>query len=173
MQDSRRMCKAGHLPLVCANRRRKNIFRAAILCACGQKTFGPAYFLCCTVPVDYRTECTGVQKGIRNVEILDDLYSIGKELVPIRKEESYESLVVRNFARCKAAERLRLEPKKPRMLQICHSRGEVKIDDASVVPGGVKVEGAVEVSILYVTADDAIPFAVMEGVRDSFLVIID
>ena len=31
------MCKAGHLPLVCANRRRKNIFRAAILCACGQK----------------------------------------------------------------------------------------------------------------------------------------
>lgn len=98
-----------------------------------------------------------------NVEILDDLYSIGKELVPIRKEESYESLVVRNFARCKAAERLRLEPKKPRMLQICHSRGEVKIDDASVVPGGVKVEGAVEVSILYVTADDAVPFAVMEG----------
>ena len=65
MQDSRRMCKAGYLPLVCANRRRKNIFRAAILCACGQKTFGPAYFLCCTVPVDYRTECTGVQKGIR------------------------------------------------------------------------------------------------------------
>ena len=97
-----------------------------------------------------------------NVEILDDLYSIGKELVPIRKEESYESLVVRNFARCKAAERLRLEPKL-RMLQICHSRGEVKIDDASVVPEGVKVEGAVEVSILYVTADDAIPFAVMEG----------
>lgn len=86
-----------------------------------------------------------------------------KNWCPFGKEESYESLVVRNFARCKAAERLRLEPKKPRMLQICHSRGEVKIDDASVVPGGVKVEGAVEVSILYVTADDAIPFAVMEG----------
>lgn len=30
-----------------------------------KKTFGPAYFLCCTVPVNYRTECTGVQKGIR------------------------------------------------------------------------------------------------------------
>lgn len=49
------------------------------------------------------------------------------------------------------------------MLQFCHSKGEVRIDEAWMTDQGHQVEGAVEVSILYVTSDDSMPFAVMEG----------
>ena len=49
------------------------------------------------------------------------------------------------------------------MLQFCHSKGEVRIDEAWMTDQGIQVEGAVEVSILYVTSDDSMPFAVMEG----------
>ena len=49
------------------------------------------------------------------------------------------------------------------MLQICHSQGEVKIDDTSVTENGIKVEGAVFITILYITSDDTLPYALMEG----------
>ncbi|MDY3919302.1 MAG: DUF3794 domain-containing protein [Candidatus Limivivens sp.] len=97
------------------------------------------------------------------VEILEDVYAPDRELIPLRREETYESLVVRNFSKCRTGERLKLEPKKPRMLQICHSEGEVKLDDVQIVPEGLKIEGAVFVTILYVTSDDAMPFALMHG----------
>ncbi len=98
-----------------------------------------------------------------SVEILSDVYSPVKELVPITSQEVYESLVIKNFSKCRAGERIRMEANQPRMLQICHSKGEVKIDETRITEKGIQVEGAVYVSILYITADDTLPFALMHG----------
>lgn len=98
-----------------------------------------------------------------SVEILSDVYSPAKELVPITSQEVYESLVIKNFSKCRAGERIRMEANQPRMLQICHSKGEVKIDETRITEKGIQVEGAVYVSILYITADDTLPFALMHG----------
>ncbi len=97
------------------------------------------------------------------VEILDDVYSPEKDLVPIKREETYESLVVRNFSKCRVSDRVKMEPDAPRMLQFCHSQGEVVIDDTQMTPQGIRAEGSVHVTILYVTSDDRLPFAVMQG----------
>ena len=97
------------------------------------------------------------------VEILSDVYTPEKELIPVCREEGYESLAGRNFSKCRASDRVRMNPEAPRMLQFCHSKGEVRIDEARMTEQGIQVEGAVEVSILYVTSDDSMPFAVMEG----------
>lgn len=98
------------------------------------------------------------------VEILADVYTPVRELKPVTTQEVYESLVIKNFSKCRTNERVRMEPKQPRMLQICHSKGEVKIDDTQITDRGIQVEGAVYVSILYITADDALPFALMRGI---------
>lgn len=98
-----------------------------------------------------------------SVRILEDVYTPEKDLRPIRKEESYESLAVRNFSKCRALDRVRMSEDSPRMLQFCHSQGEVRIDDAEMTERGIQVEGAILVTILYVTSDDAMPFAVMQG----------
>jgi hypothetical protein len=97
------------------------------------------------------------------VEILDDVYSPEKDLVPVKKEETYESLVIRNFSKCRASDRVKMEADAPRMLQFCHSQGEVVIDDTQITPQGIRVEGSVHVTILYVTSDDGLPFAIMQG----------
>lgn len=97
------------------------------------------------------------------VEILADVYTPVRELIPVTSRETYESLVVRNFSKCRANERIRMEQNQPRMLQLCHVRGEIKIDDTRITDRGVQVDGAVFVSILYITADDALPFAAMNG----------
>lgn len=97
------------------------------------------------------------------VQVLEDVYSPVKELIPMREEQVYESLLMKNFSKVRASERIRLRANQPRMLQTCSGRGEVKIDEASITEEGILVEGAVFVSILYVSSDDKTPYAVLEG----------
>ena len=97
------------------------------------------------------------------VEILEDFYSPGREIMPVKKEESYESLVTRNYSKCRTSERIRMKKGAQGMLQFCHSQGEVRIDEVTMTEQGVQVEGAVQVTLLYVTADDSVPFAVLQG----------
>ena len=97
------------------------------------------------------------------VSILEDVYSPVKELVPVTGEEIYESLLMRNYAKCRALDRLKIPEAKPGLLQICHSQGEVRVDEITKTDQGIQIEGAVEVSVLYITADDGRPFARMEG----------
>lgn len=96
------------------------------------------------------------------VQILTDVYSPVKELVPMRDASIYESLVMKNSFRVKAAGRGKLTASQPRMLQICSSVGEVKIDDMRPEEKGLLIEGAVLVQVLYVSSDDRIPYAVLE-----------
>lgn len=97
------------------------------------------------------------------IEILEDVYSPEKQLEVIREEEEYERLVMKNESRCKTGGKIRIQSAKPRILQICHSNGTVKIDQTRIMQDGMQIEGALLVSILYISSDDAMPFAVLEG----------
>lgn len=96
-------------------------------------------------------------------EILEDIYSPTKRLVPAVSEETYESLLMKNSSRCRASGKIRIQGAKPRILQICQINGSVKIDKTEMVEEGIRIEGAVPVSILYISAEDSMPFAVLEG----------
>lgn len=98
-----------------------------------------------------------------HVEILADVYGTEREITPIMGRASFESLLVKNFSKCRAGERLKIKNEQPRILQICHSEGNIKIDDVRIVENGIEVEGAVDVKLLYVTSDDKMPFSVVEG----------
>ncbi len=102
--------------------------------------------------------------GTEEAEILEDVYSPEKELELTTSREVYESLVMKNESKCKAGGRIRIQAAKPRILQICHSNGSIKIDNTEIVEDGIRIEGAVPVSILYISSDDTMPFAVLEGI---------
>lgn len=97
------------------------------------------------------------------MEILDDLYSLTKELLPVRQEKALEKLVMQNHSRCKASEQLNLPELKDGMLQICHCSGRLQIEYTKIVPEGIQVEGVIHIGMLYVRADDEIPFDVWQG----------
>ncbi|MCD8337312.1 MAG: DUF3794 domain-containing protein [Lachnospiraceae bacterium] len=101
--------------------------------------------------------------GTDTAEILSDVYSPEKNLELVTDEETCETLVVRNESKCKAQGKIRIQSAKPRILQICHCSGTVRIDQTEIA-GGIRIEGALPVSILYISADDTMPFAVLEGV---------
>ncbi len=49
------------------------------------------------------------------VEILKDVYTPEKELLPVCREEAYESLAIRNFSKCSSP--IRMNPEAPRAPQ--------------------------------------------------------
>ncbi|MCD8347941.1 MAG: DUF3794 domain-containing protein [Lachnospiraceae bacterium] len=117
--------------------------------------------------------------GTDTAELLADIYSPEKNLELTTEEETYEMLVMRNESKCKAQGKIRIQSAKPRILQICHCGGTARIDLTKIMKtparplkdashgagteGGIKIEGALSVSILYISADDTMPFAVLEG----------
>lgn len=100
----------------------------------------------------------------RQMDVMSDVYSAVKNLEPVTKKVSYEQLLLRNSAKCRAADRLKLNRDQPRILQICDSSGTVRIDEIRAEDDGLQVEGAVYVSLLYAALDDKEPLQMISGV---------
>lgn len=91
-----------------------------------------------------------------NVELLSDMYSTGKEMILDTGEACFDRLLTKNVCKCKVSEQIKLQ-KPDRVLQICHSSGMVKLDNTEITADGLHMEGVLEVSLLYLTDDDAEP----------------
>lgn len=92
------------------------------------------------------------------LELLQDIYHPGKEYVSAATPQILRQLLVKNYAKCRVNDRISLENRSGKILQVCHSDGEVRVDDSRVVENGVAVDGIVQVKILYITGDDDMPF---------------
>ena len=97
------------------------------------------------------------------LSLLLDVYTPLKECIPIRETQTLESLLVKNFSKCKVNDRVKVEEDQGKILQICHSDGMVKVDDTRIVENGIQVDGVVQVRILYIVGDDDMPFYSMNA----------
>lgn len=91
-------------------------------------------------------------------DMISDLYALDREIIPIKRESIFESLLIKNQSKCRTSERMMMDENQAKILQICHSTGTVKVDDVTQVDNGILVEGVVQVEILYVSNDDQNPF---------------
>ena len=82
--------------------------------------------------------------GEEKLEILEDAYSLDKKCV-LETEE----VVVAEL--------------KDEILQVCHSSADLQIEKMEVQDGGILAEGILNVSFLYVKANDEVPFGVWKG----------
>src|SRR5690606_3689483 len=62
------------------------------------------------------------------------------------------------------ADRIRVDEDQPRILQICHAKGDIKIDEIIPLETELQVEGIVDVDILYICEDDTMPLNSLKGV---------
>lgn len=109
------------------------------------------------------------------MQVLQDIYSPCKNITPIYKDTHYDNLLMRNSNKARITDRVRIDAESPRILQICHGSGEVKLDEIYPVENGITVDGAIDVNILYISSDDAaplrslqtsIPFSQMIEIKD-------
>lgn len=94
--------------------------------------------------------------------VLMDVYTPEKECVPQRRGQMLEQLLVKNYSKCRVGDRIPVQDSQGKILQVCHSDGNVKIDDIKMVENGIQVEGIIQVRILYSIGDDDMPFYSME-----------
>lgn len=97
-----------------------------------------------------------------DVSLLLDVYTPLKDCRTIREEQKIDSLLVKNFSKCRVNDRVKAENTQGKILQICHSDGNVKVDSTQIVDNGIEVRGIVQVRILYIIGDDEMPFYSME-----------
>ncbi len=96
-------------------------------------------------------------------EVIVDVYTPYKECIPRGKKEILESLLVRNFSKCRISDRVEVKETQGKVLQICHSQGHVKVDKTRIVEKGILVEGIVQMKVLYIVGNDDMPFYSMEA----------
>lgn len=94
-----------------------------------------------------------------NCQLLEDAYSLDKELVIEREDIPVSQLLMKNVSKIRLMEQEQLEPNQQRILQICGSSGNITIDRVQKRKDGILVEGVLNVHVLYNTTDDALPFA--------------
>ena len=76
-------------------------------------------------------------------DLVLDVYTPLKECIPHGRPEALESLLIRNFSKCRLSDRVEVKETQGKILQICHSQGKVKIDKTKVVDNGIQVDGIV------------------------------
>ena len=91
------------------------------------------------------------------VSLLQDVYHPHRECIPKVQEETLESLLIRNSSKCRLTDKLQMRVPKNKILQICHSDGDVKLDEVQIRDGELSMDGVLEVQLLYLTADDSSP----------------
>ena len=101
--------------------------------------------------------------GEEKLELLEDAYSLDKKCVLETEEVVVEELLMQNHSKSKITERLSLPELKDEILQVCHSSADLQIEKMEVQDGGILAEGILNVSFLYVKANDEVPFGVWKG----------
>ncbi len=97
-------------------------------------------------------------------QIVADLYAVNEKLTPVYEDAVFEKLLLKNSSKCKISEKMSIDKNQESMLQICASEGYAVAEQAEIVDGGIQVEGTLQVTILYVTADDRMPIASMRDI---------
>ena len=97
-------------------------------------------------------------------EILRDMYSLEEECKFETQDTVFEELLMQNQSRCKLSERLALPELKEDVLQIIHSQGNIQVESEQHVQEGIRVEGILHLSFLYVRGDDIEPYGSWQGI---------
>ena len=98
------------------------------------------------------------------LEILSDVYSTARELVPVTKDAYYENLILKNSSKTRVADRVNIGAGQPKILQICNATGTLSVDEENLMENGIEVNGIVEVQILYITEEDNKPLGAAKGI---------
>lgn len=98
------------------------------------------------------------------LELLTDIYSLKKKVVPVCKERMLEKLLVKNYAKCRMTEQMELPESQEKILQICACEGKVNLEKKEPVENGIQTEGTVTVELLYITTDDNMPVGTIKEI---------
>lgn len=95
--------------------------------------------------------------------LLADVFAPNVEIIDHQVTFDYENILMKNAAKTRVSERIKLNKNQDKMMQICQVEGSVKIDEEQITEDGLQVDGVVLATILYISSDDRHPISSMEA----------
>lgn len=99
----------------------------------------------------------------RHVNFLADIYANDRQLTPVSKAITFDNILMQNQSMIKLGQSIQTESSSGKILQICQTDANVKVDRMVNQGEGILVEGVVYVRILYIAADDTMPVSAIKG----------
>ncbi len=93
----------------------------------------------------------------QKMDILEDVYSPGRNLIPKYSDQTVERLLVKNTSRTKSSVKLTLDQNQGHILQVCNSNACVHINKIVVNDNGLKAVGKIKADVIYISSDDEHP----------------
>lgn len=91
------------------------------------------------------------------LNILQDIYSIQRKLMPIIDKVECMKLLLKNNTAFRVNEKINLKEQNRDILQVCNSVANIKMDDINIVENGIGIEGIIEINILYISNNNEKP----------------
>ncbi len=95
--------------------------------------------------------------------LLSDVFAPNVEITQRQVPFDYEMILMKNAARTRVSERIKLNKNQDKIMQICQAEGSVKIDEEQMTKEGLKVDGVILATILYISSNDRYPISSMEA----------
>lgn len=94
-------------------------------------------------------------------QIITDIYSPVKKVDITVRDAILRQLLIHNNSKCRVSQRVKTD-EYTNILQICNCTGMAQIDDITSDDEGLIVDGAIVVSVFYITSDDNRPMESMK-----------
>lgn len=99
----------------------------------------------------------------KQMTVLTDIYSNCKHLEPVMREIAFDNILMKNQSGIRLSQQIKIENHQAKILQICQTDANVKMDSMEMTKSGILVQGVIYVQILYIAADDRKPLSVLKG----------
>lgn len=93
-----------------------------------------------------------------DIEVITDIYGVTKDVETTTDSAPLRRLLGKVNGKCKVTDHVRMQGKGG-VLQLLHSDGRVTIEEQQIVENGILLSGSLQLSVLYITGDDEIPYA--------------
>ena len=91
--------------------------------------------------------------------VLCDIYGTEHDYTTVTKPGETMKLCINNSSQYHLTERATLAQDAPPVMQLCHFNGFLKLDHPKIVEDGIEMCGILQVQVLYITQEDASPYA--------------
>lgn len=88
-----------------------------------------------------------------------DMYSTTNHVDIKSSDKSFQQMVMKNSLKARGYNKYKIGEADEKPLQICYAYGDAHLDNASMTEDGMTVDGFVDVTVIYISTDDAGPMA--------------
>lgn len=93
---------------------------------------------------------------------IKDIYSTKSIVTPILNHVCYNTLVMKNLAKCKINDKFVISKNGSKILQICGNTADLSLDTINKSENGIIVSGTLTVNLMYVSGDDSMPINIVK-----------